>query len=314
MEIPQGDLDVLTVGETVIDLISAEEVDSLQAAATFHRYQGGSPANLALYVARLQGRAALISKVGKDPFGEFARDRLREAGVELSGLRLDAGVHTTVIFITRTPGTAESLALREGDYHLTAAEIDETLIRRARVVHASAFALSREPARSAVGRALRLAHAQGKLVSLDPNYNPLIWSDREEAREVLGELFSYATLTKPSLDDARRLFGPGKSPEQYIDRYHALGPKVVVLTMGDGGTLLSTAGERAHIPARDIEVADATGAGDAFWAGFLMALLDGNPLRDCVFFAREIAERKLQTVGPFADTLDRQAIYARLSL
>lgn len=312
MDIPDGTLDVLAVGETVIDLISAEEADSLGAARTFHRYQGGSPANLAAYVAKLGGRSALISKVGLDPFGEFARDRLAEAGVETEALRLDEAVNTTVIFITRTAGTAESLALRNGDYQLTVDEVDESVVRRARVVHASTFALSRQPARSAVVKALRLAHDHRRVVSLDPNYNPLIWPDREEAREVLSELFTLATLTKPSLDDAARLFGKGRTPEAYIDLYHDLGPEVVVLTMGDDGTLLSSAAGSLHVPAREVEVADATGAGDAFWAGFLMALLDGSSLRRCALFAREIVERKLRTVGPFATQVDRQEIYALL--
>jgi fructokinase len=312
VEIPNGSLDVLAIGETVIDLISAEESDSLGAASTFHRYQGGSPANLAAYVAKLGGRSALISKVGRDPFGEFARDRLMDAGVETGALQLDEAVNTTVIFITRTAGTAESLALRNGDYQLTVDEVDEDVVRRARVVHASTFALSRQPARSAVAKALRLAHDHRRIVSLDPNYNPLIWPDRDEAREVLGELFALATLTKPSLDDAARLFGEGRTPEAYIDLYHDLGPEVVVLTMGDDGTLLSSAGGSLHVPAREVEVADATGAGDAFWAGFLMALLDGSSLRRCALFAREIVERKLRTVGPFAAQVDRQEIYALL--
>ena len=58
---------------------------------------------------------------------------------------------------------------------------------------------------------------------------------------------------------------------------------------------------------------DATGAGDAFWAGFLTATLDGNPAERSVLFAREVVEQKLQTKGPLPSKIDREAIYARLN-
>jgi fructokinase len=87
-------------------------------------------------------------------------------------------------------------------------------------------------------------------------------------------------------------------------------PPIVVLTMGPDGILLSEEEETRYIPARSVEVVDATGAGDSFWAGFLTALLDGNSLERCALFAREIVERKLTTVGPLPDTIDREAVYA----
>jgi len=312
VKIPEGDLDLLAIGETVIDLISVEETDSLLEAANFRRYQGGSPANITRYVAKLGGASAIISKVGDDALGTYLKRALTDAGVVTKSMVLDSTVHTTVILISRTPGTADSVALREGDYRLRPAEIDASVIRRAKVVHASTFALSKEPARSAICKAFRLAHKHGKLISLDPNYNPPIWPDRDEAQSVLAELYKYVTLTKPSLDDARRLFGPHLEPEAYVRRYHALGAKTVVFTMGAQGTLLSTGWALRHIPARDVEVADATGAGDAFWAGFLVALLDGASPERCVLFGREVAETALRTVGPLDTPLDRAALYAKI--
>ena len=126
-------------------------------------------------------------------------------------------------------------------------------------------------------------------------------------------MLGYATITKPSLDDANRVFGPGKAPEAYIELFHEMGPKVVVFTMGTDGLLLSTEGNITHIPARPVEVVDATGAGDAFWGGFLVAVLDGRSLYEAVLFGREVAEIKLRTVGPIAGTLDREAIYREVA-
>ncbi len=310
MEIPEGDLDLVAVGETLVDFISEEEVESLREAYTFRKYQGGSPANIAVNMAKLGGTSAVISKTGIGNFGQFLKAELQRAGVITDYIVMDHLVHTTVIFVSRTEGTPDFEAFRAGDYKLEPDEVKEEAIRRARVIHASTFALSREPCRSAVERAFELGDRYEKIVSLDPNYSRQIWPNYREARQVLEHMLSYATITKPSLDDATRIFGSGEEPESYVRRFHEMGPPTVVLTMGPDGVLLSDDGEMTHIPARLVEVVDATGAGDSFWAGFLIALLDGNPLERCVLFAREIVERKLTTVGPLPDTIDREGVYA----
>jgi fructokinase len=224
---------------------------------------------------------------------------------------LDDRVQTTIIFITRSQDIADSEAYRNGDYQLRPDDIGEDAIRRAKVVHASTFALSREPCRSAIERAFQIAQEQNKIISLDPNYNPAIWPQYQEAREVLHRMFSYATISKPSLEDAERIFGRGKTPEEYIQLFHEMGPDVIVFTMGAKGIILSQEGKMSHIPARPVKVADATGAGDAFWAGFLIAMLDHYPLEDCVLIGRELVELKLTTVGTLPDSIDREKLYSR---
>ena len=307
-------LDLLALGETIVDFISTEQTeDGLRNAITFQRYLGGSPANIAVYVAKLGGQAAIISKTGIGAFGQFLKSELRYHGVNTDYLVMDHRVHTTIIFVSRTSDTPDFEAFRDGDYKLTPEEVSEEAIAHSQVVHASTWPLSREPSRSAVEKAFRLAHEQDKIVSLDPNYSPQIWPDHQEAEEVYRQMFRYATITKPSLDDAQRFFGPDHTPEEYIQMYHELGPQTVIFTMGQEGILISHDGKiLGHIPVRPIEVVDVTGAGDSFWAGFLVALLDGHSLERCALFAREIVELKLTTVGPLPSTIDRAEIYAKL--
>ncbi len=308
------ELDLLAIGETIVDFIATEQTeDGLRNATTFERYLGGSPSNIALYVSKLGGRAAIVSKTGIGAFGQFLKAQLRHHGVITDYLVMDHRVHTTVIFVSRTSGTPDFEAFRDGDFKLVPEEIAEETIARTRVVHASTWPLSREPSRLAVAKAFQLAHEQGKIVSLDPNYSPQIWPDHREAEEVYRQMFQYATITKPSLDDAKRFFGPDYRPEEYIEMYHELGPETVIFTMGIEGVLISHQGKLlGHVPARPIEVVDVTGAGDSFWAGFLVALLDGHPLERCALFAREIVELKLTTVGPLPSTIDRADIYEQL--
>lgn len=314
LSIPGGDLDLLVIGETLIDFISVEETESLLEATTFQRFAGGSPANIAANVAKLGGQAAVISKTGIGAFGQFLKAELSRAGVQTQYMVMDHRVRTSIIFVSRTKGTPDFEPFRDADFRLEPREISEEAIARAKVVHASMWPLSREPARSAVEKAFVLAQEQGKLISLDPNYSPRIWPDTREAREVIRHMMSYTILTKPSLDDARRLFGEGQSPEHYIARFHEMGPRVVVFTMGGAGMILSVEGQQTFIPAQPVKVVDATGAGDSFWAGFLMVLLDGHPLERCVLFAREIVGRKLARIGPLPDNLDRAEIYKAIEM
>jgi sugar/nucleoside kinase (ribokinase family) len=310
--IPDGDIDVLTVGETLVDFISEQDTEWLREAATFRRHLGGSPTNISVYVAKLGGAAAIAAKTGIGAFGTFLKDELRAAGVNTDYLVMDHRVHTTVVFVSRTTGTPEFEAFRDGDFKLEPYDVRPEAVRRSRVVHASTFALSRVPCRYAVEKAFERAEEYGKIISLDPNYSPRVWPQTEEARSVLSAMLGHATISKPSLDDCHRFFGDEVDPRTYLERFHELGPKAVVLTMGKEGILVSDEGRVTEVPVRPVEVVDATGAGDSFWAGFLTALLDGNDLERCALFARSVVERKLQTVGHIPGKIDRAEVYAEI--
>ena len=307
------DLDVVAIGELLIDLISTEPAPSLRDSAGFGRHQGGAAANLAVNVAKLGGRSALVAKTGIGAFGQYCKNELNRFGVLTDYLVMDHRVRTTMVFVARTAGTPDFEVARQGDAELRAEEVAEEAIARARLVHTTAFALSREPCRSAVLHAVRLAKQHGRLVSLDPNYHPDVWRNLFEARAVLGELYRLVDLTKPSLDDAERLWGPGRTPEEYVDIYAELGAGTVVLTMGSEGAIVRHDGDTTYLPPRALEVADATGAGDAYWSGFLVAWLDGHAPEQCALFAREVVERKLRTVGPLPQNIDRRELYATVA-
>lgn len=307
------ELDLLAIGEVLIDFISTDVVESLREAEIFRRYLGGSPANIAVNMAKLGCQTAIAGKTGIGAFGQFIKAQLQFHGVITDHLIMDHRVHTTFVFVSRTSGTPDFEPSRNGDYKLQPEEISEEVIAGTRIVHASTWPLSREPSRSAVKKAFELAAAQNKIVSFDPNFSPVVWPNYQEAQEVMRDIFRYVTITKASLDDSHRFFGPDETPEKYIEMFHELGPKIVVFTMGKGGSLVSENGKiLGHLPARQINVVDATGAGDAFWAGFLTALLDNQPLPRCLLFAREVVEVKLQVVGPLPSVISRDDIYSRL--
>jgi len=306
------DLDFLGIGELLVDFIADEAGARLQDTRRFRRHLGGSPSHIAVNMARLGGRAALIARVGDDPFGRFLRAELERQGVITRGVITDPASATSLVFIARSATTPEFMAVRGADARLQRADILPELIDRARIIHASTFALASPSAREAIHHAFRMARDRGKLISLDPNYSPQLWPDRDEALRTLAQLYPLVTLTKPSLDDAQRLFGPNLSPQAYLARFHNLGAEVVVLSMGASGVLISpTDADPIHIPAHALPVVDATGAGDAFWAGFLTARLEGKSWRLCGLLGRAAAELKLQRVGPLSNDVDREALWER---
>ena len=317
MEAEGRRLDVLTIGEMVVDFISAEKTDTLSNASTFRRYLGGSPANIAVYISKLGGTSAVISKTGIGAFGKFLKSELQRHGVITDYLLMDHRTHTTVIFVSSTAATPDFEEFRSGDYLLRPEEISEEAISLTRVVHASTFALSREPCRSAVIRAFRKAREMGKIVTLDPNYDPRVWPDKVEAWEVLAEVMPYVTIVKPSLEDARRLFDFNMDEETLeetaLREFHDLGARIVILTRSGGVVTVSENGNVERVgPLPKVHIENVTGARDAFWSALLMAHLDGKDWPEAVRFAHEVASLKLKVEGHVERMIDREKIYAGL--
>ena len=310
-------LDVLAVGETVVDFISHDMVHSLRTANSFTRYLGGQPANVAVYVAKLGGRSALLSKIGTDHFSEYLEDQLQRHGVNTESLQRSGEAPTTNIFVTRTVSVPDFQVNRGADSLLNMSEVTPELVARARIVHTSALALSQDPQRLAARRAMRLAHSHGQTVSLDPNYDPRIWPNKDEAWEVLAEVMPYVTVVKPSLEDARRLFDYNMEEEDLREAclrdFHKLGADVVLFTSSGGVVTISDGDSVEEVgPLTRVEVKNVTGASDAFWAGLLISHLEGHDWPTCVKFAHEIAKIKLVVEGHVDRMIPRSQIYDHL--
>jgi sucrose-phosphate synthase len=310
-------LDLLAVGETMVDFISHEMAHSLRTAGQFSRYLGGQPANVAVYVAKLGGRSAIITTLGSDYFGEYVEDQLQHHGVNTEAVSRTDQAATTNAFVTRTVSVPDFQVNRGADALLTVRQVDEEMIGRARIIHTSTFALSKDPQRLAVRRAMRIGSRLGKIVTLDPNYDPRVWPDKVEAWEVLAEVMPYVTIVKPSLEDARRLFDFNMDEETLeetaLSEFHDLGAQIVILTRSGGVVTVSDHGNVERVgPLPKVQIENVTGARDAFWSALLMAHLDGKDWPEAVHFAHEVASLKLRVEGHVERMIDRENIYAGL--
>ncbi|MFQ5650265.1 MAG: carbohydrate kinase family protein [bacterium] len=306
------EIDVLAVGEFLCDFISHEACDNLEKARDFHRYRGGSPANLAANLACLGNRTALIACVGNEGLGHFLKKQLKEAGVITDYIITDPIAPTSMVILTKTQGTPDFIAYRVADVMIKPEHISGNVIQRSSIYHTTCFALSREPAQSSILGGAGRASELGCHLSIDVNYAPSIWDNREEAQRIVAKYCSHGALTKISLDDISRLFDDSTlTAEEAISRFHNWGAELVCLTKGAKGSLVSWnhGANQEHVPGREVLVSDATGAGDAFWAGFLTAWLDGHQPPECILAGSNLAAFKLKTVGPLNSRIDKSAIY-----
>jgi sugar/nucleoside kinase (ribokinase family) len=303
---------LLSVGELLVDFIGKETTDSLLQATDFQRYQGGSPANMAANMARLGGKVALVAAVGDDNLGVFLKQEIAKTGIDISHIAVIETEPTSIVVVSRTKGTPNFIAYRTADRMLQPNHLPDSLLADSAIFHTTCFALSQNPAQTTIVNAAKRASKMGCQVSIDCNYAPSIWPDRSQAWQILSEYCSASAFVKLSEDDAERLYGKIVANSQIINDFHQMGASLVCLTLGGDGAIISyDNGRKTHrLLGEPIEVVDATGAGDAFWSGFLTAYLDHNDIPTCGKAGTNMAKRKLTTLGPLPANVDKDLLYS----
>ena len=302
----ENKIDILCVGEVLIDFIGHQLDSQINGTKDYHRYLGGSPTNVAMNAARLGLNATLVASIGKDGFGEYIKKRLTEVGVITTLVKEDEEHQTSVIFVSRTDGTPEFIPYRGADFYLSENQISTQTLSNTKIYHTTCFALSQNPAQTVILRKAKEAFELGCTLSIDVNYSDKIWKSKNKAIEVIESYCKFNPLVKVSEDDMFRLFNKNMNHEDIFHYFHNLGVEIVCLTLGSKGVKLSKKGKNIiQLPAIKVEkIEDATGAGDAFWSGFLYAYIKENSLENCLKVALQLAALKLQNVGRLPDNIN----------
>ncbi len=296
-------IDILCVGEALIDFIGTQLEVPIAETKDYHRYLGGSPTNVAMNMSRLGASVDLVATIGNDGFGSYIENRLKETNIGVEHLAKIDTHASTVIFVNRSTETPEFIPMRGADSQIFPAQLPSNLLERTKIYHTTCFALSLEPARSTILETAKLAIEKGCELSIDINYSEKIWPDTQKALETIKMYCSLGSLVKVSQDDMDRLFGPGMSHDDIFKTLHQFGAKLVCLTLGKEGSKLSEQGAPViKIAALKLDrIVDATGAGDAFWSGFLFAYLNKKTSLECMEVGMQMAAIKLQNVGRIPD-------------
>lgn len=266
-------LDVVCFGETLVDFLPSAPGQSVRDVPAWHPCTGGSPANVAVGLARLGLRPAMLGVVGSDEFGHFLRERLAAEGVDVSHLRQTDEARTGLVFISLDARGERSFTYfrtRSAEFLLGDVDVDADFLLRAKAVHCGSNSLHTQESREATVRMMTLARDAGRIVSCDPNLRLHAWKDPSELKALLGRMLPLCTVVK--LSEEELAFATGTdSPEEALARLSALGVTLPVVTLGERGAVFLWRGERVHVPAPRVAVLDTTGAGD----GFVAALLHG---------------------------------------
>ena len=284
---------IVVVGDIAVDIVSklaTPLVRGSDAPAEISLMPGGSGANVAVWLARLGRRATFVGRIGNDLFGRWLRDDLVAEGVEVA-LVVDSTRRTGVIQVLVEPDGERTMAPDHGANAVWAQDdISETLIAGADLLHVVGYVLLDRASQPGALTAMAYPRKHGIPISLDPSsHAPLLRLGPDAFWDLVGKV----DLLLPNRHEAQAL-SRSREPEDALLalRQHA---GAVVIKLDREGCIVWEGDRVERIPAPTVQVVNATGAGDAFDAGFLAAWHPGEGLR--------AACRAAVSLGAFAATL-----------
>lgn len=290
--------DVVALGELLIDF--TENGTSGQGNPVYEANPGGAPCNVLAMLNKAGRKTAFIGKVGRDIFGNRLKAVLDEVGIDTVNLIMDEDIRTTLAFVETLPGGDRDFSFYRNpgaDMMLREEELQEEVIREAKIFHFGTLSMTHEEARRATKKAVETAKESGALISFDPNLRPPLWRFLEEAKAQAAYGFARCDILKISDNEIQWFTGEEdfdagiqKLKEQYDI-------PLIMLSLGRDGS-------RAYYKDLRVEVApflqnatiETTGAGDTFGACCLHHVLkyglnnlDQEKLAEMLTFANAAA-------------------------
>lgn len=283
---------VLVVGEALIDIVH-------RADGRVDENPGGSPANVALTLGRLQERTKLATALGDDGRGARIRSWLAGSHVEVDATPI---ARTSTATATLAGDGSASYAF-DIEWHLD----DEQSLPGAGVVHTGSIAAFLAPGGDAVQRLLE-QHRDSALITFDPNIRPTLLPDREATRQIVERYVALADVVKASDEDLRWLY-PDRDVLASACAWQSQGPAIVAVTLGGAGATAVTEQGMVTVPGRRVDVVDTVGAGDTFMGALIHGLL-----RTGLHGADSRAELRSMVTPAVSDVLNLAATAASITV
>lgn len=294
-------MDVLSLGIYVVDVLGRPidqfpEKGKLALFDELEIHTGGCANNTAIALTRLGISAGAMGKVGTDAFGDLILQKLMDSGVDTVGMQQDPNASTSFTFVAvASDGERTFYHYIGANGELCEADLDWEVIKNAKILHiAGALVMPRFDG-APMANVLREAQSLGITTSLDTAYDA---TGRWMA--TLEPCLSYVDMFMPSIVEAQHLTGISDAREITQFLRHRYGIHTIAIKMGEAGSYVSTPEMEHFASAYPVTAIDATGAGDAYVAGFLAGTLMGWDLKATAELASATGAACVTAIGTTA--------------
>ena len=284
-------LDIIPLGRIAIDFNPVDYFMTLAESTTFKKYLGGSPANIAVGMARLGRKVGFLGKISDDRFGDFVQQFFEKEGIDTGHVTRCKNGESLGLTFTEILSRDESsiLMYREGaaDLMLHPDDVDEAYIKSAKMLLISGTALSQSPSREAALKAALLAKKTNTPIVFDADYRAYTWKNDDEIAvytSLVAEKANILMGSREEYDRMERFIGLDGSDNGSADYWLNKGVRIAIIKHGKKGSTAYTKEGAFSIKPFPVEALKGFGGGDGYGSAFLHGLLSGWDIMDALEF------------------------------
>ena len=303
------------IGDFVWDVLIRTNNNLLKGGDSFGEVMltpGGSAANLAVWAQRCGLETHFIGKIGRDRFGQLAREDLESESVIHHLVETEAHKTGSVAVFVDQSGERSMVSGHGADFYLIPSELPKQVILSANHLHLTAWSFFTDPPRSASRTAAQIAKQQGLTISFDPASFQMI-------QEMgVDQFLSWTkdldiSILFPNYEEGRVLTGCDEPDDIVRSLAKIYSEALIILKLDADGALVFDDQASTQIPPATNNLVDATGAGDSFAGAFLAHYLKSNSAVDAAIFATKVAAWVIEHLGarPTPDNRLKQIIKNR---
>lgn len=286
------EFDLILLGRVAVDLNPVDYYCPLNESTTFKRYLGGSPANIAVGLARLGKKCGFFARVSDDQLGTFVTDYFDNEGIDTSHIkRCTNGEKIGLTFTEIKSETESSIVMyrnEAADLKLDVEDIDEDYINRAKAILISGTALAESPSREAALKAVALAKKNSVPIIFDIDYRAYNWKNADEIAIYYSAVAREADIilgSREEYDLTEKFIKAGMTDKETAAYWHGQNAKIVIIKHGkEGSTAYTNDGESFSIKPFPVKLLKSFGGGDGYASAFLYGVFEGWEIIDALEF------------------------------